>query len=273
MYTIKKITTQIPGVTVVQQSQCVLLFISPFTSQLKKLIRSQLAGVWSGFAEVEEIPQIHSYKRTLESFLDTYRTKDERTQKGMIGELLAHIIINHLFGSFTSLSILKNKEEKSIKKGFDIIYHDESLTNLWYSEVKSGRRESGNETSDAYNNILLGRAHSSLRDMFLEKRSKLWESALIDVGLTIKGAKRKFDLKTLLDSDSPANNSQGKKNAIFISVLYHCPKNEPIAMKSIIEFYTKIKNANDFSDCIILSFQKELFEKVAQFLESELKAQ
>src|SRR5690606_31574732 len=83
-------------------------------------------------------------------------------KKGMIGELLAHLLLNYTDNNFTSLSILKNKEEKSIKKGFDIIYCEVDCDKLWYSEVKSGKSESGKEDSNTYNDILLNRAKKGI---------------------------------------------------------------------------------------------------------------
>ncbi|WP_295795246.1 Hachiman antiphage defense system protein HamA [Mucilaginibacter sp.] len=189
----------VSGITLLQNNNCFYIIVNVFSDELKGLIRNQLAGVWNGFAEVEESPEIHSYKRTLNSFLDRYRDKAETTKKGMIGELLSHILINEYMQTFTSLSVLKNKEERSIKKGFDIIYFDNIKMNVWYSEVKSGRRESGSETSSEYNTILLNRSHTGISTMFDEKRSSLWESALIDVKLTIQDSKGRLKLKNLLD--------------------------------------------------------------------------
>lgn len=256
----------IPGVKVEQQKRSIHCSINDFSDELKQLIRDQLASVWNGFAEVENLPEIHSYKRTLNSFLDRYRSKAETTKKGMIGELLAHVLIGQIVSEFTSLSVLKNKEERSIKKGFDIIYFEDITTKLWYSEVKAGRGKSG--TPSEYNTILLERSHTSISDMFLERRASLWESALIDVNLTIKNSKGKIQLSKLLDQDSPVHNKDEKKNVMLISVLYRCPT-DPVEMESIIEFFDRIKSQNCYLDIILFSIQKKMFELVANFLEIE----
>lgn len=257
----------ISGVNININNKSILCSVTHFSDELKQLIRGQLSSVWNGFAEVEDLPEIHSYKRTLNSFLDRYRGKSEDIKKGMIGELLSHILISNVLTDFTCLSVLKNKEERSIKKGFDIIYFDDLVSKMWYSEVKSGR-SSGTKTTSAYNLELLNRSHTGISKMFLEKRASLWESALIDVKLTIKESKGRLKLATLLDTDSPVHNNEEKKNVVLISVLYNCPT-DPINLTTIIDFFDSIVLEDCYSDVIIFSVQKKLFELVADFLESE----
>jgi len=256
----------IPGVTISQVDRLTYCSIEHFSDELKQLIRDQLSGVWSGFAEVEDLPDIYSYKRTLSSFLDRYRDKAETTKKGMIGELLSHILINNIIDEFQSLSVLKNKEERSIKKGFDIIYFEELSERIWYSEVKAGRGKAG--TSSEYNSILLERAHTSITEMFSGNRSSLWDSALVDVKLTVKGNNGKIKLAKLLDQDSPVHASDSKKNVVLVSVLYRCPT-APIDLQSITDFFSGLVSKNIYLDVILFSVQKKMFELVAQFLESE----
>ncbi len=256
----------VPGTNIIQRGNCVYISIDSLSEELKEIIRAQLSSVWYGFAEVEDSPEIHTYKRTLESFLDRYKDKSEKTQKGMIGEMLAHILLNHYMDEFTSLSVLRNKEERSIKKGFDIIYFNNRSLKLWYSEVKSGRRETGGQTSSEYNTILLNRSYVGITEMFEEKRSSLWDSALIDVKLTISDKKNRLQLKELLDQDSPVHQNDEKKNVILISVLYHCPTTEPVDMATITKFSNTITIDGKYAEGIVISIQKKTFEKVAQFL-------
>lgn len=259
----------INGIRQIDNPNCTLYIIDNFSDELKEIIRSQLKGIWSGFAEADSLPEFYSYKFTLQSFLERYNPKDPKTKKGMIGELLAHILINQTDNNLTSLSILKNKEEKSIKKGFDIIYCEVDCDKLWYSEVKSGRSESGNENSTIYNKILLDRAKIGISGMIAENRNSLWESALIDVELVIKQNKGKLNLKTLLSKDSPNLNSNQKKNVILISSLYH-NVSDCIDENSQLDFHSATNLENIFEDIKIISIQKNTFETVANFLSNEL---
>lgn len=81
-----------------------------------------------------ERPQF-TYKHTIKRFLERYELK-KTIQKGMIGELLTHLLIPQYI-DFNAISIMKNKEENSIRKGFDIVYTDDN-NSIWYCEVKSG---------------------------------------------------------------------------------------------------------------------------------------
>lgn len=261
----------IPGVKLERDGKCTICSVEDFSDELKAEIRKQLSGVWNGFSEVHEMPEFYSYTRTVASFLDRYRSKSDSTKKGMIGELLSHILIGLYFEDFTSLSILKNKEERSIKKGFDIIYYDDSTKEVWYSEVKSGKSESGSESSTEYNTVLLGRCKDSITGMFEERRESLWESALIDVGLTIENGQRRLDLKKILSLDTPSFNPTGKKNVVFVSVLYH-ELTDPIDISSVLNFHSEMSEEDIFSDILILSIHKATFQKVADFLEAEANA-
>lgn len=259
----------ISGVRTIENTSYSIFYIDTFSDDFKQIIRDQLKGIWSGFAIADSLPEFYSYKRTLTSFLERYSPKSDDTKKGMIGELLAHILIGHQENQLTSLSILKNKEEKSIKKGFDIIYCNLADNKLWYSEVKSGRSETGHENSTAYNVILLNRAKVGVASMISERRNSLWESALYDVSAMIKENEGRLNLSQLLSNDSPSMNSNQRKNVILISVLYH-GLTDLITESSINQFFTDTIVENIFESLTVVSIQKDTFETVANFLSDEL---
>lgn len=259
----------IAGVRIIENLNYSIFYIDTFSEEFKQLIRAQLKGIWSGFAETDSLPEFYSYKKTLQSFLERYTPKSDDIKKGMIGELLAHLLLNHQDNNLTSLSILKNKEEKSIKKGFDIIYCDLEKNKLWYSEVKSGRSESGNENSTKYNEILLTRAKTDIASKIGENRFSLWESALYDVSAMIKDAGQKLELRELLSNDAPGINLNQKKSVILISTLYHCPT-DSIDERSVCEYLNNTIEEDIFEDVIVISIQKKTFEKVAIFLNDEI---
>lgn len=259
----------INGVRIIEKMRNSIFYIDNLSDEFKEIIRNQLQGIWNGFAEADSLPRFYSYKNTLSEFIDRYNSKPINIKKGMIGELIAHLILNHHDNGLSSLSILKNKEEKSIKKGFDIIYYDIDNNKLWYSEVKSGRSESGTHNSTKYNNILLNRAKIGISTMIAEKRNSLWESALIDVSLVIKENAGRLDLKQLLSDDSPNLNINQKKNVILISSLYHNLSDE-IDENSVSEFLDNTVIEDIFEEVIIISIQKETYEAVANFLCDEI---
>lgn len=262
----------IDGVTIEQSEEGnTLCKIEDFGDALKMIIRQNLAAIAHGKATSEEpIPQ-YSYKHTLKNFMERYASKDENTQKGMIGELLSHILIPSIFQELTSLSVYFNKEERSIKKGFDIIYCNLSEKITWYSEVKSGHRNA-NDNSDKANAVLLERASTDLKDKLSEGRDSLWTSALIDATLVL-GSEKAVTVKRLLSQDSPldeVNVTSQDKNAILISVLYETPVN-PVSIAGLRKFFSDVKSAGHFKEIIVFSIQKETYQKVASFLAEEAR--
>lgn len=259
----------INGVSTIENNNYSVFYIDWFSDEFKQIIRKQLQGIWNGFAEADSLPEYYSYKKTLTSFLDRYNPKTDDIKKGMIAELLAHILINNQANGLTSLSILKNKEERSIKKGFDIIYCDIENNKLWYSEVKSGSSDDGSQNSSKFNTVLLNRSKTSINNMIKEKRISLWDSALLDVSAMIRENEGRLNLKQLLSNDAPNLNPNQKKNVILISTLYH-DLADKIGEKSVSNFYDSTVTEGVFESVIIISIQKKTFETIASFLSNEL---
>ncbi|WP_294315211.1 Hachiman antiphage defense system protein HamA [uncultured Chryseobacterium sp.] len=149
----------INGIRTIQNRKYFIFFIENFSDELKQLIRDQLQGIFHGFSEYESLEEFYSYQNTLKSFLERYNSKYDDAKKGIIGELLCHIILSNELDDFKCLSILKNKEERQVKKGFDIIYYNLENIKLWYTEVKSGHKNESPNCSDA-NVVLLKRSRS-----------------------------------------------------------------------------------------------------------------
>lgn len=261
----------IDGIKIIKKANYSVFYFESFSDEMKSIIRTQLQGIYHGFAEIDLSPEFYSYKNTLSSFLDRYEGKADDTKKGMIGELLLHVIFNHLDFGIKSLSILKNKEERSIKKGFDVIYCEIDNKKLWYTEIKSGKSEDGSVNSSTYNKELLNRAKVGISTMFSESRNSRWESALIDVSLTIKESNGLIDLKKLLANDSPSIGGDDKKNVILVSVLYH-DLADRIEEATIDKFCSDTIAEDIFLSVMGVSIQKSTYEKVAQFLRDEITA-
>lgn len=250
-------------------SGTVTCYIDNFSDDLKTLIRTQLTGIWSGFAESKSMDDVYSYEFTLESFLDRYIDKADGTQKGMIGELIAHVLINYYLNEYEPVSILKNKEERSIRKGFDIIYYQQSDSSIWYSEVKSGELTQDLTDSTSCSVALLNKAHSGIKDILGSKRSSLWESALIDAGLTIDEEGKKLSVKRILANDMKTRRTGGLKNVFLISVLFNDLADE-VCQTSIIDHKQSIDSEGDFLQTLVIAVQKNTYDAVAQFLKDEL---
>lgn len=136
----------IPGVVKENHSDYVLYFVENLIDELKQEIRNRLAAVCHGVDQTQSSLKIYSYKETVKEFIKRYKTpKDdsEDRKKGMIGELLVHVILE-LEGRFTTASPFFNMEERSFKKGYDVALFETETNELWIAEVteqfKKGRK-------------------------------------------------------------------------------------------------------------------------------------
>lgn len=260
----------IKDVRIISNKNHSVIYIDSFSDELKSSIRNHLQNIWNGFSDVEEdLHGFYSYNNTLKFFFDTYDSKEDNIRKGLIGELLAHILIPKYFSHLTSISILKNFEENHIKKGFDIIYYDNTTTYLWYSEAKSGNSKKG-KTSTKYNAILLRKSRAGMLEMLNSNRNKLWDKARTEVEKTIPIAKGRFDIKNLLTKDAPSiDKLKDKKRVILISILFN-DLSDLIDPDAVGKFHLKTHKKKYFEETILLSIQKNTFEAVAKFLKDEI---
>lgn len=262
----------INGVYVQNEDGICLCRVDEFSDDLKEIIRTTLASIAYGSYQVQSGLEYFSYRNTLKGFWQRYSDKAEDTKKGMIGELLAHILIPIIYVQMKRVSILFNKEERSIKKGFDIVYCDIGEQDIWYSEVKSGHR-SQNDDCNVATHTLLERAYYDLKDRLSNEERKqeaFWTNALIDVNLSLPESER-ANVRELLSEQSPIIQKKvisEDKNALLTSVLYEPPE-RPITIDTLKDFSNSTKLRGSFNAVIVFSIQKHTFEKVASFLESE----
>lgn len=252
-----------------RDENCILCRIDNLSDELKQLIRDQLSAICHGKVKVEENLKIHSYKETLKSFLDRYKNKSIDTKKGMIGEFLSHLIIDKVLPQLESISVLFNKEELSIKKGFDLNYVEKNKNVIWYGEVKSGQLQDGDMPDDG-NKKLLRKSKKGLGKLLSSQRGNLWDSVITDTYLTITGDKS-ITVRKLLNSDFEEieDGNLSKKNGILISVFFH-NTNEEVSHKSICEYLKEVLDEDIFSDVILFSIQKSTYEAIEQFLIEEV---
>jgi len=243
-----------------------ICYIEEFSEDLKNMIKEMLNSIWHGSVDATQRPQF-TYNNTIKRFLERYQTKTPDTKKGMIGELLTHLLIPKYI-NFNAISIMKNKEENSIRKGFDVVYTDEN-NSLWYCEVKSGGDTNSTEDINKKNLKLLDNAKEDIQKHSLGNRATLWDSVLIDVNSTIFNSEKKVDIKKLLDKDHPDTEVRNlDRNVILSSVLYK-KIDVKICPKSIKEYKDDLVSENVFVGVILFSIQKETYVKIENFLISQ----
>ncbi|MCB4763506.1 MAG: DUF1837 domain-containing protein [Sulfurovum sp.] len=261
-------SNSIPGISFHEENDngVYICYIEDFSDELKEIIREMLSSIWHGAVDAEKLPPF-SYKNTIKRFLERYNPKTPDTKKGMIGELLTHLLIPKYL-DLEAISIMKNKEENSIRKGFDIVYsNNEDL--VWYCEVKSGGDTNTTEDINDKNKELLNKAKEDIKDHAMGDRATLWDSVLIDVNLTVFNADRRSDIKELLGEHHPdTENRNLDRNVVLSSVLYK--KLDAKICPSILNTYKlNIDREFLFDGLIVFSIQKETYRSIEDFLVEE----
>lgn len=249
-----------------------ICYVEELSEELKEKIKEVFPGLRSGSVFSNE-NEIYNLKNTLKRFLEMYSfnkngsAKSDNIKKGIIGELISHILIPEILPHLKMISVMRNKEENSMKKGFDSIYFDES--NIWYCEVKAGGDENYEEDIDEKNKGLLGKAKTDLKNDVFGDRDTLWYSAVIDVEATISDNQSKIKIKELLHQDHPDSEYRNmNRNVIMSSVLYKNLESK-ICLNNLTNYKTGIDGEEIFSSLIVFSTQKPTYTKIENFLIEE----
>ncbi len=245
-----------------------ICYVEDFSDELKEKIREMLNSIWHGAVSSAENQDIYNYKDTVKDFLDRYNTQSDNTKKGIIGELLTHILIPNYIQNLGVISIMKNKEERSIRKGFDIVYCNKSIKDIWYCEVKSGGDTDNLEVNEK-NKERLNTAKTGIQEMVNSDRTTIWQSVLNDVNLTIFNSDKKIDITKLLKADYPnVENRNIDRNVILSSVLYKSLDTK-ISSDVLKTYKSNVDNENIFVGLIVFSIQKPTYTKIENFLVEE----
>lgn len=254
-------------VTVERDDNITLCRINNFSERMKNCIKESLTVVCYGpNANIPDAAQKFTFDKTIKSFRERFNNKTPEMKKGMLGELLAHILINNYIDTLKVFSLYFNKEEANIRKGFDILYVDTCFNSIRYGEVKSGELHQ-NCTINETNRNLLFKAETDLAEKLRDNdRQVLWDNAKIDASLYC-AKKCNIDLHSLLNNDEDTHLSNDKR-AILISVCFH-KADDKLEIEEIKKFYNQHTNRQVFQDTIIFSIQKDTLEKIQSFMMEE----
>jgi len=250
-----------------------LCIVSDLSKDLKTRIREELSSICFGFSSAASKDPAYTYKETLKEFIRRYKSKPSKTQKGMIGELLAHILITEYEDDLQTVSPYFNLEERSIKKGFDIVFHNRSSKDLWYAEVKSG--EYKKSASGIANAHLLARARKDMKKKLASSDPACWHNAINGaIVVCEQNQELKERVKAALKIERRASlagtSTSVSKNAVLVSVLYKKADN-PIPREKVKDFHDDITARGEFAGVLVFSIQKGTYKKIYQFLKDEVK--
>jgi len=264
------------GISFTKKAEYALCHISNLTDTIKALLREQLSFICYGKSASESGLDIYNYKNTLIEFLVRYENKSPDTQKGMIGELLSHIIINEYFDEYNVVSPFFNKEERSIKKGFDVVLSAKSDYSIWITEVKSGELHDGKDSNQTTYDLLGTAKRDLIKRLNEEENRSLWLNAINDAKLAFENNR---DLKDAVVSilagygakEGTTESVQGADINVFLVSALFAPLATPTTDAKLQTKSNEFQSENNFKKLFILSVQKGTYNKVYQFFKEESK--
>lgn len=263
----------IQGIEHQRNNESNIFLINTFSTELKEKIRNLLSFICHGVSDAESGRIAYNYKSTLKELFKRFKGKTNMQKKGMVGELLAHILIFTYFDEFDTVSPYFNTEERNVKKGFDLVLYNVINSEVWITEVKSGHLHK-NKDSNETTKDLLGTAKRDLNSRLNENNQALWINA-------ITGAKKSLDeyndkkklvkniLEDIQDSVVSDNATSLDKSVILVSNIYN-NLNDKINLDTAKKFSLSVKNEQIFKKHIIVCIQKATLKNVLSFLEGEL---
>lgn len=246
--------------------------IQEISDDLKAIIRRRLSEICHGAAKASRNTVLYSYRNTLTVFFQKFDSKSLDTQKGMIGELLTHVLFLHYEDKFRPVSAHFNLEEDSIKKGFDMVLHHNATNQIWFVEVKAG--ECGEQTSIQKLGGLLSLAKNDLKTALNSKRNTLWQNAVNGASVVIQDSDLKTQIETLLENyneKAVTGLSTSKDyNAVLAAVCFSGDQTFATGIEFEIPHVTQ-KSKNEFRDLISIALQKDTIQSVIEYLRSEAR--
>ena len=265
----------LPGVTKEDYSDYILYYIDSLSDELKQEIRSRLVAICHGADQAKSSRKIYSYKETIKEFIKRYQSKkntSEERQKGMIGEVLIHVILE-IEGRFTAASPFFNMEECSFKKGYDIALLEKDTNELWIAEVKSGELQKNQKNASSAMVGLINTAKNDLKERLTDPNTTLWLNALNAARVSMSNSNHQKDavlklLEQCADNVVDGVNSSNSFNVVLSSTLFH-PMTDRVQAIKVAKKHEKVIAENLFRKVFIVAVQKGTFEAVYAFLESE----
>ena len=260
------------GVVFKQVGQYALCCIEHLSQELQDALRRNLARICHGVDLASRDRAVFKYPATLQAFWDRYSAKTYKTQMGMVGELLSHVVILELFPDFDVVSPFFNMEEKSIRKGFDLLLYESSTNEVWITEVKSGGLAQG-KTPCSATRALLSKARDDLKNRLAEQQPNHWQNAINAARNSIH-AKADFRESVLEILELEADMTVGKSataadnNVFLISALF-TDVDQRVAEETLAKFAANLAGEAVFKTVLVLSVHKGTLKRLEDFLRTE----
>lgn len=227
--------------------------------KLKKIINDNLIDLCWG----KENREIFNIKDVIDEFMDRFYKKPIEQQYGYIGEFIYYLYILQNNNIIKPFSLFFNQEEKSFKKGFDLLGFDGKK--FWYSEVKSGAPNDKN--IDSYNLERINTAYNDIKNKleYKKRNTNYWDTAKANILKNGDSKNERVRLAKILDTDKKIETIDNK---IITSVIFD-KSDLPLSNDKIRKKYEKLhKNEENIT---IVCIRKKTIEKVINILKEVKK--
>lgn len=261
--------TTINGIQIYKDLTTCLCIVNSFTPDLRECAKKRLVSVCHGSNRAELEGDFYTYNSTIKEFWERLKEKDPPKKMGMVAEFLTHVLILEIFKDFFPASAFFNLEERSVKKGFDLVFKDKA--NVWITEIKSGLKNA-TDTSNERIKELISSAKRDIKDKLKEDRSTLWQNAINHVDITLVQSDERKAIKTILmqgKTTALAGTVQHQNHNVVLVAGLFANVSDLIQDSTIKTAAEAIRHENIFKKEIIVAFQKNTFDTVVNFFESE----
>ena len=253
-----------------------VFFVETLSLELQNEIRSYCNEICFGYQNASRAkiyPKNFEYEKSVKDFLDRLNKKSVEIQKGMIGEFLTHILIKHYFLNYKISTPFFNLEEKSIKKGFDIVLVNNETNELWITEVKSGEKNKKNSSTKQIE-ILLNRAKDDLKKRLNSDNNMLWQNAingcLVSMQETDDLKNVVLDLLYSYSNEMTEEINDSKNKNIIASAVLFSEITDKFSIDTIKIISDKWNQSNQFKNVIIIAIQENTYQEIINFMKSEV---
>ena len=241
-----------------------ILEINYLSSELKEKIKDNLVEICHGEYGLASSSKHMSLNGTITE-LSSRITEDKTKRVGIVGELLLNVVIREFSKEFSNMRIISpffNIEDRSFKKGFDIISIDHNKK-IWLIESKAGEQGNFKTSTDKLCERLM-EAKNDLSLRLKENNSQLWLNAIKTVHSSLIENDEKKTIMNILENNS--NSSKVNDKNVILGGTVFCIVQQKINSKKIIDLYKQIFNSKCFLEIKIIAIQKTTFEDVIDFL-------
>ena len=229
--------------------------------EIEKIIKQNLIGLCWGTENIE----YYNINDVISEFLERFNKKSNEQKYGYIGEFLYYLYVLKNIEIIKPVSLFFNQEERSFKKGFDLLGYDGK--EFWYSEVKSGSR--GEKDINDYNLERISTAYSDIiKKLSSKNRNKnYWDTAKANIcKIRLSGGKdERTKMINILTSD---RNTNKLNNIIIVSVVFD---DSPTTL-NIDQIKNKYENLKEEKENItIICIRKKTIQKIISVLQGVYK--